>query len=661
MHQAVSRLASAYYSADMQRFLQEEPHAILGSLAAHHPHDLEPAQRLAWQTEIDLLQRELRGLNGGWIAFEFSIPRMGKRADVVIVLSGVVFVLEFKVGATMYGASAVEQAVDYALDLKNFHVGSYTAPIVPVVVATNAATRVAQLSFWPDNVAKPVLINGVGLEKTLRQLVAQYPGHTPIDPKAWTDSEYRPTPTIIEAAQALYNAHSVADITRSDAGAKNLSITNARLVSIIEKTKREKCKTICFVTGVPGAGKTLAGLNLVTQRIRADKDEHAVFLSGNGPLVDVLREALARDERARLGTPIGEARRKVKSFIQNVHHFRDYFLQHHDAPIEGVVVFDEAQRAWNRSKIGRFMREKHGIADFGDSEPGFLISVMDRCQNGCVIVCLVGGGQEINDGEAGLTEWFDALGARFGNWEIYASDQLNNPIYAWGKDFIGDNKNLNIRIEPDLHLAVAVCSFRAETLSDFVDAVVIGDAVHAKATFDGLAARYQVVLTRNLETARSWLRDRARGSERFGLIASSGALRLKPDGLNVRQKIDAPHWFLDSKEDVRSSFYLEDPATEFDIQGLELDWVGVCWDADFRHMSDRWRFHDFQGSRWNSVKDGMRCSYLTNAYRVLLTRARQGMVIYVPQGAVDDLTRSPAFYDGTAAFLLSCGVEQLES
>lgn len=654
------RLSQAYYYADIADFLREKPQTILGHLAEHHPHDLKPAQRLAWQDQIALLQHELQPLNRGWIAFEFAIPRMGKRADIVVILYGVIFVIEFKVGAEAFTASAIEQVWDYALDLKNFHVGSHNRPIVPVIVATDAKSRPGQLSFWPDEVASPVLVNGQGLAETIRQTAAQYPGLPALEPSTWMASGYKPTPTIVQAAQALYSSHRVEEITRSDAGTKNLGITNACLVEIIEASKRDGRKTICFVTGVPGAGKTLAGLHLVTQRTRAHEDEHAVFLSGNGPLVDVLREALARDERERLEVAIGDSRRKVKSFVQNIHHFRDHYLQHENAPVERVVVFDEAQRAWNSSKIGRAMREKHGLRDFGQSEPEFLISVMDRHAGWCVIVCLVGGGQEINDGEAGLTEWFDAARSKFRDWRIHVSDQLDKPEYNWGRDLSQVLSGLDYRVQPDLHLAVAVRSFRAEALSDFVNEVVAGHPKAAKAIFEQKLANYPVFMTRDLHTARSWLKSKARGSERFGLVASSGAQRLKPYGLNVKQRVEAPHWFLDSKADVRSSFYLEDPATEFDIQGLELDWVGVCWDADLRRLGTGWSFHKFQGSRWNKVKDAMRRAYLANAYRVLLTRARQGMVIYVPSGDGDDPTRQPEFYDGIADYLDECGIATLD-
>ena len=611
-----------------------------------------------------LLQRGLAAVPDAWLAFEFAIPRMGKRADAIVILSGIVFVLEFKVSAETFTGAAIEQVTDYALDLKNFHSASHSRIIIPVVIATDAPPKPIQLNLWPDDVAEPILSNGVGLDQLLLATVRRFPGQPRLNPQDWMASGYKPTPTIIEAAQALYRSHRVDEITRSDAGAKNLSVTTARISAIVEEAKANNQKAVCFVTGVPGAGKTLAGLNLVTQRTNINTEEHAVFLSGNGPLVDVLREALARDEKKRAdeggaSVTMSEARRKVRSFIQNIHHFRDANLRTTDAPVEHLVVFDEAQRAWNLDKITKSMREKHGIAEFGQSEPEFLINVMNRHADWCLVVCLVGGGQEINDGEAGLSEWFIALSKHYRSWKVYTSDQLAKPEYHWGQNLQVKLEGLAYSVEPDLHLAVSVRSFRAEKLSQFVNELIAGEASAASQTFESIQASYPIVLTRSLTAARSWLRSQARGSERYGLVASSGALRLKPEGIHVKADVDAPNWFLNARKDVRSSYYLEDPATEFDIQGLELDWIGMCWDADFRRVGDRWSFHDFLGASWRNVHDTRRQTYLANAYRVLLTRARQGMVIYVPMGDAADQTRPPPFYDGIVSYLKACGISEL--
>lgn len=654
-------MKAAYYASSIGEFLAALPQTVLGYLAASHGHDLEPLQRNAWIGQIELLKRELSKVQDGWIAFEFAIPRMGKRADVVLVVSGIIVIIEFKIGTERHDRSAIEQAVDYALDLKNFHAGSHDRYIVPIVCATGADGGSFELKWSPDGVAQPLLSNGSELGKLVEAIVSSTPQQEKLYANQWAASGYKPTPTIIEAAQALYRGHRVEEITRSDAGAKNLSQTTACLSEIIEKTKADREKAICFVTGVPGAGKTLAGLNLITQRAKAHEDEHAVFLSGNGPLVEVLREALARDELQRskaAGEPIikADAERKVRSFVQNIHHFRDEGLRNPAAPAERVVVFDEAQRAWDQAQVSKFMKQKKGVENFEMSESEFLISVMDRHEDWCIIVCLIGGGQEINVGEAGLPEWFLALQRRFAHWKVYTSPALSHRDYHWGQKTNDLVSGLNSQSLDELHLSVSVRSFRAEKLSAFVGALVAGNVEEARDLYGAIKATYPIVVTRDLAQARAWLRSKARGSERIGLVASSGASRLKPEGINVHEKIDARYWFLNNSTDVRSSFYLEDPATEFDIQGLELDWIGVCWEADFRYSNGRWSHHRFRGTNWQNVASSAQQTYLANAYRVLLTRARQGMIIYLPRGDRSDPTRDPSWYDETTKLLERCGI-----
>jgi len=654
-------MKQAYYTSSVLDFLSTSPHNIIGQLAEQHPFDLDPLQRNAWLAEIDLLQTGLSNDTEGWLALEFSIPRVGRRVDAIIAYDGIILVVEFKVGGREFTAAAIDQATDYALDLKNFHAGSHERHIVPIVVATNAKAPDFSLHWGPDGVSAPILSGAHDLENIITHVRAATPKQLPLDFAAWMTSGYKPTPSIIEAAQALYRGHKVEDITRSDAGAKNLSETTARLEQIIEDAKASGEKTICFVTGVPGAGKTLAGLNLVTHRTKAHEEEHAVFLSGNGPLVDVLREALARDEQAQahdLGQPIrkSDAERKVKSFIQNIHHFRDANLVASGPPIERVVVFDEAQRAWNLDQAAKFMSQKKGISDFGMSEPEFLISVMDRHTDWCTVVCLVGGGQEINSGEAGLLEWLAALKKRFPRWRVYTSPQLTHRDYHWGDDLPAMIASHAHESLGELHLAVSVRSFRAEALSAFVGALIAGEPAEARDLYASIRKQYPIAITRDLSEARAWLRKQARGTERFGLVASSGASRLKAEGVNVHEKIGATYWFLNDKTDVRSSYYLEDPATEFDVQGLELDWVAVCWDADLRRADSEWSYHKFRGTVWQRVNNPSHRTYLANAYRVLLTRARQGMIIYVPRGDAEDATRPPNFYNGIYAYLQECGL-----
>lgn len=648
----------AYYTADREKFFSDSDDQILGELARANTFALDLEQRGAWLQQIRILRNALTAIDAFTLYFEFTIPRMGKRADAVVVIGDCIFIIEFKVGSEGFDRHAIEQVEDYALDLKNFHAGSHHVSIVPILVATRAKTSpMSQPELAFDQVSKPLLSNVIDLGDILRHTAAQH-RHRQLDVAQWASSGYRPTPTIIEAARALYARHDVRDIARSDADAINLSRTQDFIAAVIEDAKCYQRKTVCFVTGVPGAGKTLAGLNIATQRSESHADEHATFLSGNGPLVDVLREALARDQSARTGRAKKHVERDVRAFIQNIHHFRDDYAGSATIPSEHVVVFDEAQRAWTRAQASKFMQAKRGIADFDMSEPEFLLSVMDRHSDWCTVVCLIGGGQEINTGEAGLSEWMAAIRARFPHWRVYASAQIVLPDYDLNHDARSFIQQDQVTLSGDLHLGVSMRSFRAETLSGFIAHLLNGEAEAARTAFAQLTA-YHMVITRDLNAARRWLRSQARGTERYGLVASSGAYRLKPEGLHVKESIEPANWFLNDREDVRSSWYLEDVATEFDVQGLELDWVGVCWDADYRYSDHGWQHHKFAGTKWRHVNDAFAQLYLKNAYRVILTRSRQGMVIFVPKGDADDPTRPPVFYDATYAFLKACGLPDL--
>lgn len=625
---------------------------------------VEPAQRNAWLDQIVILKATLPGLTGT-LFLEFNIPRMGRRVDVVLVIGAAVVVLEFKVGERTYYREDIDQVWDYALDLKNFHQASHAAPILPILVATAADTTDLSMSLpHEDLVYPPLKSNADGLRGSIDMGLRGIRGET-LDGLSWGDAPYHPTPTIIEAAQNLYAQHSVEAIARHDAGARNLRVTSRRIEEIVDQARQKGQKTICLVTGVPGAGKTLVGLNVATKRRDPVKPTHAVFLSGNGPLVAVLREALTRDEVARqrrIGNRVrkGKVGESVKAFIQNVHHFRDEALRESKAPIDHVVIFDEAQRAWNLQKTALFMRSKKRRPDFSMSEPEFLVSYMNRHEDWAVIVCLVGGGQEINTGEAGIGAWIDAINAAFPNWHLFVSPELTDSEYAAGHAIDSIRGRPDVTFDKDLHLAVSMRSFRAENVSAFVKALLDCETDAARDAYARLRHRYPIAITRNLTRARQWIAAHARGSERYGLVASSEAQRLKPHAIDVRVNIDPVHWFLNDRTDTRSSYYLEDAATEFQVQGLELDWACVTWDGDFRYAEDGWGYHSFWGPGWRNIHNADRRNYLRNAYRVLLTRARQGMVIFVPPGVSSDPTRRPAFYDPTFAYLSSLGIPVLD-
>jgi len=648
----------AYYSDTIDRFKITSDTEILGVLTKNSDFAVEQTQRDSWLEQIAILRSALPPLAGA-LYLEYSIPRMGRRIDAVALIGPVIFVLEFKVGEEEFTLHALDQVWDYALDLKNFHEPSHSRLIAPVLVATKATAinPVVAPAQGKDGVLLPIRTNASLLDGVINAVLRTTAGIA-IEPAQWETGRYCPTPTIIEAALALYGGHSVHEISRSDASAINLSQTSDSISSIIAASRQRHVKAICFVTGVPGAGKTLVGLNMGASHI-------GVFLSGNGPLVEILREALARDrvrgERER-GKSLkkGEAMREVKALIQNVHHFRDECLRDANRPpIEHVAVFDEAQRAWNVEQTSNFMRRKKGTPGFNQSEPEFLISCLDRHEDWGVIVCLVGGGQEINTGEAGISEWIESLTRQFPRWHIYISPHLTDSEYGAGEVLRSLSTRSNVVYRNELHLGVSMRSFRAENVSLLVKQLLDLEAERARSTLRNVSANYPMVVTRDLRKAKEWLRDHARGSERYGMVVSSEAQRLKPYAIDVRAPVDPVHWFLDGKEDVRSSYYLEDVVTEFQVQGLELDWACVTWDADLRYSKQGWQHWSFCGDRWNHIRIPERQNYLKNAYRVLLTRARQGMVIVVPNGDSADKTRCPEFYDPTFHYLREVGFASL--
>jgi len=653
-----------YYSDTIFNFLSTDPINILGILTNNSDFAIEQTQRDAWLEEINILKETLSRFEGS-IYFEYAIPRMGRRIDVVVLIGPVIFVLEFKIGENEFKSSALDQVCDYALDLKNFHETSHEQFIAPILIATNAEAVTPVVATTPQNdkLLYPIPCN-TDLLGTVIDSVLQFSEGITIDHFQWEGGRYCPTPTIIEAAMALYTGHSVADISRNDASAINLSTTSDTISEIIRYSKEHSYKSICFVTGVPGAGKTLVGLNIATKHIDKNTDLYSVFLSGNGPLVAILREALTRD-RVKHEKDRGHKLKKtvamseVKAFIQNVHNFRDEcLLDSIKPPIEHVALFDEAQRAWNLEQTSNFMKRKKKRPNFDKSEPEFLISCLDRHPDWAVVICLVGGGQEINTGEAGISEWIDSLNRSFPSWHIYVSSRLSDSEYGAGRVLEEIKTRSNVVYKDELHLAVSMRSFRAENVSLLIKQILDLNIDEARKTLSELNEKYPIVITRDLVKAKQWLKAQARGSERYGIVVSSQAERLKPHAIDVKSPMDPIHWFLDGKEDVRSSYYLEDVATEFHVQGLELDWACVTWDADFRFADNSWEHWSFCGDRWNHIKKLERQNYLKNAYRVLLTRARQGMVIVVPDGEITDPTRKKEYYDNTYKYLKEIGFEE---
>lgn len=681
-----------YYSSAISEFIGEEEISIVGKLTGSSQHDINKKTSSSWKEEIKSLKEALKDYSGrGSIYLEYNIPRMGRRVDAIVLIDGIVFILEYKTGRQTFNQSARNQVWDYALDLKNFHADSKDRILAPIVVVPCALNEDCQLTpkSSEDKVYEPLFTNTRQLGTAIQNILDQATVQPSQSDEAWANSGYEPTPTIIEAAIALYEKHSVADITKSGGDIEKAS---KALNRIIDHCQKEKRKAICFITGVPGAGKTLIGLNTAIKLF--NQGIGAVYLSGNYPLVEVLHEALTRDyiERKRIITSNeekktrpkkGDAKREVKAFIQMIHHYRDQYLEGVDItandirpkpgyfesntdkayiPAEHVAIFDEAQRAWTKDELQRFIREKKNIQNFPYSEPEYLISCMDRQRDWGVVVCLVGNGQSINKGEAGLKEWIESILRRYRSWDVYISETILE------SEGLSDEQKRDIKPQlkdgKDLHLEMSMRSFRSESVSLFINQLLDLKVDEARSTLYELRKNnYPIALTRSLERAKQWLQRKKRGNERMGLLASSKGERLKAISINVKYSPDFVHWFLENSQDIRSSDTLEDALTEFEVQGLEIDWACVAWDADLRLSEDKRTWEHFQlrgGGKWQNIKKPVNQEYHINAYRVLLTRARQGIVVLIPEGDDTDTTRKREWYDRTYNYLKGIGIPEIQ-
>jgi hypothetical protein len=646
----------AWLSLSRDELVKATPSDITARLTAAQAFQfptIEPSSLLAWEEEAKILQTALLSSNfeGSRVLFEYDLLRLDKRLDAVIVTSRVIIVLEFKFRARAYALQDQRQADDYAQDLLDFHSGCRGKPVLPVLVCTDAPNEQLVLPLIGQGPLPLLCCNARNLPAVLNDIFDLIePTDASIDVNAWEQAAYRPVPSIIAAASLLYAKHGVAHISKARSDAYNLTLTTEAIRRIIAETRAAGTRSVVFVTGIPGAGKTLCGLNIAFQ-----DDDAAAFLSGNVPLVKVLREALARNAADRNGTRREFERHKTHGVLQNVHRFLEECVTSGNAPPESVIIFDEAQRAWNAEQATKDTQRRKSHLRM--SEPAHALEIMDRAEGYAVIVALVGQGQEINTGEAGLAEWGRAI-AETKRWRGFASPTVLNaaapeqrlPKAPW------------LTLEDELNLSVPIRAVRSDAGAAWVEAVLrndIAEAAHiAKNTPD-----LPYFLTRNLDSLRANLRRFCRGNRRAGLIASSGAKRLRAEGLGV-QTTSIEDWFLNSWPDVRASEALETYATEYDCQGLELDVVGLAWGGDLCRQDGNWVMKDFVGTRWNRVAKADTRSFINNTYRVLLTRARYETVIWVPPGsrpgeAFYDSTRDAITMDVIAECLSECGLKHL--
>ena len=646
----------AWWSGDLTTLLAAPPEAVVQRLAVRlvETHHLNHAAQLtAWREQVGLLQTLARGLPGDWrVLLEYPLLRLGKRIDAVLLSDRAILVLEFK--AADQTRLAREQVEDYALDLLDFHAASRAHPVVPILVATQGQPRATDWPLLWHGVTPVLDATSRTLPALVHEIVARIPKpDRPVDASAWEAAPYRPVPTIVEAATMLYRRHGVAEIAAARADVGNLTRTSDAIAGAIAQARAGQKHLVLFVTGIPGAGKTLCGLNIVF-----GADIGAAFLTGNLPLVHVMREALARDARDQ-GRGMRMARQQAESAIQPLIGFLRDNRERGDPPHEHVIVFDEAQRAWDAA----FGARKFGHAQ---SEAAMFLDIMRRHRDWAVIVALVGTGQEINTGEAGLEAWGEALLQR-SNWQVHAPEGVL--AAADPRQRLFATAPAAMTIDPLLHLAVPVRSVRSAAAAPWVDAVLRGDAPAAGAIAAD-AGEVPFLLTRSLSALRMALRGLARGQRRAGLVCSAGAKRLRADGVWPNfPHLDADamaHWFLDRWPDVRASDALELPATQFACQGLELDHVGLCWGNDLirqgGHQPGRaaWLARGFVGTRRQVMRNAAAIAYQVNTYRVLLTRARYETVIWVPRGDAADRTRDPAEFAALARFLADCGARKLE-
>jgi hypothetical protein len=666
----------AFYRSTVSMFLALSESEMLGLLTLGYANqgftDLSTAQILTWSRDYETLQSSLGDVvrsdksAGNWnLLLEFAIPRKEKRIDVVLLIASTIVILEFKTGAL--SSTDVSQVEEYALLLHYFHAASHRRKIISLLVGTNGVPwsqeEQAELAFeetpryWIPRVQ---MLSREQLGECLLYLSRGVSDAPQIIGSSWEIAAYQPVPSIIDAARSLQMGLKIGEIARSEAAQHDIEDLTSYLLQAVDSARKNRRRAIFFVTGVPGSGKTLVGLNLAYSEKSGENAIH--FMSGNGPLVLVLQEVLKRFQMGR-GHRALDAKIQAKTLIENVHVFARTYTDElaGQVPSNHVVIFDEAQRAWDKTQnLRKFKRDY--------SEPEMLLRIMERHEDWAVIIALVGGGQEINSGEAGLAEWGRSLANSNKAWEVFSS-----PVGLDGGEAVAGGRlgdlivSADCHVDPRLHLNVSLRSLRAERFATWANFVLEGNATAAYAL--NIGRFFSLFMTRDLNQTRELLRKQAFGGSRYGLVGSSSAARLRAEGLEPDSSFHAnykwEHWYLAASTDVRSSSQLEVFATEFEIQGLELDWVGLCWGGDmvWSERQSEWLLRQFshkERSSWSVMKNEARRLYRKNAYRVLLTRARQGLVIYVPKGNATDSTQTPADFDTTAEFLIRCGVKQIE-
>lgn len=594
------------------------------------------------------------------LLFEYMPPLVTRRSDLVVVGDGFALVIEAKTGESSSRVSARKQAVGYAEDLYWNHSAARNLRLVPAFLRWRGRTSKTPVAI-PQRGDRPTSdmcheLLPPKIVSVLHDLSASYSTGELINRDNWNHAAYAPHPDVVQAAVALVAGLEDQGISAALADDAELDRIAGQLVSEVHQAAEGSKHRLLLVTGVPGSGKTLVGLRLahdrsVVTRLKEIDPTTALFLTGNKPLVDVLTEALTRDLIHRREMTRAEAERIAGVGIKLVHAFARAGLADEDnMPIPHVAVFDEGQRMWEADRLSA----KHGLGRGGEiSEPEIILRQLEK-RTWAVVVVLIGDGQEIHTGEAGAHLWSEAVLSRNAAGARWSA--LGSPSAITRNDGALERSDA-------LHLRHNRRAIGAASMSEWVDQVLAGDQVAALAAVAKMGKQFPILVTRDLDATREWLRSREAWT-RYGLVASSRSSRLRAYGIEMDNEFQAgiawPKWFLDRPPSLLASTALEVAASEFKCQGLELDYVGVLWSWDMIRHEGKWKTRRLEGDRLAWREPGGRSAsekrrFALNAYRVLLTRARKGLVIWVPTGAEGDPTRPPHEMDDVADYLVRCG------
>lgn len=665
-----------YYDSSIEDFVAcKHPEDIVEFLTESDEHSDSyqlHLQKNAWANQVRILKKYLKDKKG-YIIIEYVLSRLNMRIDVVLLMDNVIYSLEFKNNEVSFLDGDIDQASAYGYALKNFYEFNRDKYVVPILIATKApdseCSKSADLGI--DKLFSLIKTNENKMDQYIDQIRSKYGSEVICNEEEFNkfiNSPFKPNPTIIQSARSIYMNNQVDEFFKFDAGEENLKITELTVEEIVKEAQTEKKKIICFVSGVPGAGKTLVGLDLAGKSRNGENNDlpASVFFSGNGPLINVLTEALGRDalrQHPEKYSSKYKAVNDVKVFIQDLHALKQEIISSkHQVVEENVLIFDEAQRVWDKEQLKTWLVKKGADESFyGLSEADLLLNTFKEKEWG-VIVALVGLGQDIHNGENGLSVWFDSLLNTHNDWNIRLSKEIFNQTADDLYDYVESIMNCQRVVDcPGLYLKTCIRTPRARNLSEFSEALLNNEPEKAKNALEKFA-NYPICITRDLKNAEQFILNNKQRKERYGKLCSSNSKILGKNSHSF-DNIDNWHfanWMLDeSGRDSSNSLVFA--ASEFNIQGLEIDWSLLGWDMDMYYANGEWHEQKMLTPKRFIESTEIQKKHILNSYRVLLTRARKGMIIYIPKaGEYEDKYGVSQFFDTTYEYLKSCGIIDID-